>query len=85
MVDSSRSMVRSWESVVEKEGGVAEIRVDEYLRSSTADVISRACFGSSFHQGKDIFLKLRTLQDLMSKSFLYIGIPGFRYLILLKP
>ena len=44
MVDSTSSMVRSWENQIDKEGGIAEIRVDEYLRSSTADVISKACF-----------------------------------------
>lgn len=79
MVVSTSSMLRSWESRIDKEGGIAEIKVDEYLRNSTADVISRACFGSSYDQGKDIFLKLRTLQQVMSKAFLYFGVPGFRY------
>ncbi|XP_034708551.1 cytochrome P450 714C2-like [Vitis riparia] len=80
MVVSTSSMLRSWESRIDKEGGIAEIKVDEYLRNSTADVISRACFGSSYDQGKDIFLKLRTLQQVMSKAFLYFGVPGFRHL-----
>ena len=79
MVVSTSSMLRSWESRIDKEGGIAEIKVDEYLRNSTADLISRACFGSSYDQGKDIFLKLRTLQQVMSKALLYFGVPGFRY------
>ena len=83
MVDSTKSMLRSWETRIDKGGGIAEIRVDDDLRSLSADIISRACFGSSFDQGKDIFIKLKTLKDLLSKSFIYIGIPGYRYLTLL--
>ena len=47
MVDSTLSLLRSWEGRVETAGGVADIKVDEDLRNLTADVISRACFGSS--------------------------------------
>lgn len=79
MVDSTNSMLKSWDSQIDNEGGSVEIRVDDYLRSSTADVIARACFGSSYDQGKAIFLKLRNLQQVMGKQFLYIGVPGYRY------
>lgn len=71
-------MVRGWESRIEKEEGFAEIRVDEDLRSLSADIISRACFGSSYSQGKDIFTKIRTLQTVMSEGFLHFGVFGMR-------
>lgn len=78
MVDSVNSMLRSWEQRIDNEGGIADIRVDEDMRNLSADIISRACFGSSYSQGKEIFLMLRTLQGIMSKSSLFIGIPGVR-------
>lgn len=77
MVESTTSIVRSWESKIESAGRVAEIEVSEQMRSLSGDIISRACFGSSYSQGEQIFLKLRALQSMMSKR--PIGIPGSRY------
>ncbi|KAI3993729.1 hypothetical protein MKX01_002742 [Papaver californicum] len=57
-----------------------DIRVDLDLRSFSADVISKACFGSSYNKGKEIFTKIRALQELMAKQGLFIGIPGSSYL-----
>ena len=79
MVDSTTSLLRSWESKIESEGGIAVFRVDEDLRSLSADIISRSSFGSDYSQGKEIFLKLRTLQKVMSQQG-NIGIPGLRYI-----
>ncbi|KAH0980695.1 hypothetical protein GBA52_007872 [Prunus armeniaca] len=78
MVDSTTTLLRSWQSKVESEVGIAVLRVDEDMRSLSADIISRACFGSSYSEGKEIFLKLRTLQRIMSQG--NIGVPGVRYL-----
>jgi hypothetical protein len=77
IVDSTNIMLRSWESRIERDGVVTEIKVDEDLRSLSADIISRACFGSNYVQGKEIFTKLRDLQKVLST--IYAGIPGFRY------
>jgi hypothetical protein len=60
-VESSMTVVNSWR--VESEGGVADIHIDEYMRSFFGDVISRACFGSSYSKGEEVFLKLRALQE----------------------
>ncbi|EXC36468.1 Cytochrome P450 734A2 [Morus notabilis] len=78
MVDSTNFMLRTWGSRIKSEGGVADIKVDEDLRSLSADIISRACFGSSYSQGEHIFSKLRTLQKMMSKRIL--GIPFLRFI-----
>ncbi|XWS77351.1 hypothetical protein CRYUN_Cryun01aG0253800 [Craigia yunnanensis] len=59
MVDATTSLLKSWESRVEGEGGLSEITVDEDLRSLSADIISRACFGSNYSKGVEIFLKLK--------------------------
>uniref|UniRef100_A0A0D3HQQ8 Cytochrome P450 n=1 Tax=Oryza barthii TaxID=65489 RepID=A0A0D3HQQ8_9ORYZ len=80
MMEAAMSMLNSWKNEVEDRGGSAEIVVDEFLRTFSADVISRACFGSSFSEGKEIFIKIRQLQTTMAKQSLLIGVPGSRYL-----
>ena len=77
IVDSTNVMLSSWKARIKNEGSVSEIRIDEDLRSMSADVIARACFGSNYTEGKEIFTKLRDLQRVLSKIF--AGIPGFRY------
>ncbi|XP_047328810.1 cytochrome P450 714A1-like [Impatiens glandulifera] len=75
MVESCGSLIREWEACIQAQGGVkADIMVDEHLRSLSADVISRACFGgsSSSSNRKQIFTKLRLLQKaISSQSFLF--------------
>ncbi|KAF7825038.1 cytochrome P450 714C2-like [Senna tora] len=79
IVESTNIMVKSWESRLESEVAVvSEIKVDEDLRSLSADIIARACFGSNYAKGQEIFTKLRHLQKVMST--MTAGIPGFRYL-----
>lgn len=77
MVDSTTSIVKSWQSRIESEGGIAEIRVDRYMQSLAADVISRACFGSNYSKGQEIFSKFECLVLAMSKGA--VGVPGLRY------
>ncbi|RZC02536.1 Cytochrome P450 714C2 isoform F [Glycine soja] len=78
IVDSTNVTLRSWEARLESEGAVSEIKIDDDLRSLSADIIARTCFGSNYIEGKEIFSKLRDLQKLLSK--IHVGIPGFRYL-----
>ncbi|KAJ0053697.1 hypothetical protein Pint_00056 [Pistacia integerrima] len=78
MVDSTLSLVKSWEGRIPSEGGIAEIRVDKDMQNLAADVISRACFGSSYTKGQLIFNKFESLLEVMSKRT--VGVPGLRYL-----
>ncbi|KAF8410299.1 hypothetical protein HHK36_002825 [Tetracentron sinense] len=80
MVESATSLVNSWEMKIESDGGIRDVRIDEDLRSFSADVISRACFGSNYSSGREIFVRLRALQQVMSKKSLLMGLPGLRYL-----
>ncbi|KAL0419363.1 UNVERIFIED_CONTAM: cytochrome [Sesamum radiatum] len=50
------------------------------MRSFSGDVISKACFGSNYSKGEEIFFKLRALQEAASKRVLATGIPGMRHL-----
>lgn len=77
MVDSASSLLKLWESRME-DGGV-EMEVYEDLRNFSADVISRACFGSDYLKGDEIFSKLRALEEALSKPNLLAEITGFRY------
>jgi cytochrome P450 len=80
MVESSVTLVNSWNSMIESEGGVADIKIDQSMRSFSGDVISRACFGSNYSKGEEIFLKIRGLEQAISKKGLPAGIPGVSYL-----
>ncbi|KAL8531336.1 hypothetical protein ACS0TY_008095 [Phlomoides rotata] len=79
--DSSVALVESWKSVVEgSKGGLADIKIDPYVRSFSGDVIARACFGGNYSKGEEIFLRLSALQEAASKKMLMAGIPGLRHL-----
>lgn len=79
MVDSVASLMSRWETQIEREGGIVDIKVDDDLRTLSADIISRACFGSNYLRGEEIFLMLRNLQKVLSKGS--VGIPGLRYIL----
>ncbi|XP_062000257.1 cytochrome P450 714C2-like [Rosa rugosa] len=72
VVDSTTTMLRTWENEVQRQGELAEIRVDDHLRNLSADVISKACFHSNYHQGKEIFSKIRKLQEVLGKGLMGI-------------
>lgn len=75
-MDSTTSMLRSWEDEIDSKGGIAEIKVDKYLRNLAADIISRACFNNRYDQVEDIFNKLRALQKVLTKGIM--SLPGLR-------
>ncbi|KAJ9185524.1 hypothetical protein P3X46_005151 [Hevea brasiliensis] len=80
MEESVIAMIRTWLSQVEINGGVADITVDKDLKRVSADIISKACFGNSYSQGKQIFAKLEVLQGVMSKPSILFGLANFRFL-----
>uniref|UniRef100_A0A6N2LWQ6 Cytochrome P450 n=1 Tax=Salix viminalis TaxID=40686 RepID=A0A6N2LWQ6_SALVM len=81
MVESAQPLLKKWEDCIEAQGGiVADVKVDEDLRELSADVISRACFGSSYSKGKQIFSRLRSLQQTFSGQNILFGVPNFGFL-----
>ncbi|KAJ0007481.1 hypothetical protein Pint_30701 [Pistacia integerrima] len=78
--DSTINLLNSWKTIIETEGGIADIKIDDYVRNFSKDVISRACFGSYYSRGDEIFQKLRSLQENMSRKSLSKGVPGMRHL-----
>lgn len=78
--ESALSLVKLWEKRIEAEKDIIDIKIDPYLRSFSGDVISKACFGSNYLEGEEIFVRLRALEEVCTKRFLFSGIPGMRYL-----
>ncbi|VVA14484.1 PREDICTED: cytochrome [Prunus dulcis] len=56
---------------------IVDIKVDEELKTLSADIISRACFGSSYSQGNQIFAKIAILQEALSNPSLLFGFLNF--------
>ncbi|CAK9142346.1 unnamed protein product [Ilex paraguariensis] len=80
ITDSAITLINSWNRIIEVEGGIADIKIDQHMRSFSGDVISRACFGSNYSKGEEIFRRIKALEEAESKKVLATGIPGMRYL-----
>ncbi|KAF7119820.1 hypothetical protein RHSIM_Rhsim13G0057000 [Rhododendron simsii] len=74
--DSATGLLDLWKTKVEAAGGIADLHIDQDLLDFSGDVISRACFGSNYSKGQDIFCKLNYLKDAMAKKIFSIGVPG---------
>ncbi|KAL3714949.1 hypothetical protein ACJRO7_006800 [Eucalyptus globulus] len=61
---------------IKKAGGVASLRIDKDLKSLSAEMISKACFGSNNVIGNEIFTKMLVLQNSLSKQQAIFGLPG---------
>ncbi|XP_050213076.1 cytochrome P450 714A1-like [Mercurialis annua] len=80
MEESTMELIKAWDSQVKEQGGVADLSVDKDLKSVSADIISRACFGSSYSQGKQIFSKIDLLIGAIAKPSMLFGFSNFRFL-----
>lgn len=78
--ESAMTMVNLWNNIIENERGIADIEIDKHMRRFSGDVISKACFGSNYTKGEEIFSKLRALQQALSKNKLAMTMLGMRYL-----
>ncbi|KNA05768.1 hypothetical protein SOVF_187160, partial [Spinacia oleracea] len=77
--DSCEEMINKWEVIV-AETGTGELDVWQDLMKLTADVISRAAFGSNYEEGQRIFELLKEQTDLALLMMHSVYIPGFRYI-----
>ncbi|KAF8007577.1 hypothetical protein BT93_K1546 [Corymbia citriodora subsp. variegata] len=81
MVDSTVAMIKKWEStILQSDGTAADMYITEDLNSLSANVIARACFGSSYSEGKQIFAKLRTLQRALANPDRLFGFHNLGFL-----
>ncbi|XP_072968870.1 cytochrome P450 CYP72A616-like [Typha angustifolia] len=72
-------LIARWESSVSSRGSF-ELDVWPELRNLTGDVISRTAFGSSYREGRRIFLLQAELLELVVRNLATVHIPGYRFL-----
>ncbi|KAL2943411.1 hypothetical protein RDABS01_031759 [Bienertia sinuspersici] len=75
---SAIEMISKWEKII-SETGSSEIDVWPFLTSLSADVISRAAFGSSYEEGRKIFELLKGQTQLTLRLLQSVYIPGWRF------
>ena len=75
---SCNEMITEWKSLVPKQGSSCELDVWPSLQNLTPDVISRTAFGSSYHEGKKIFVLLKEQMIYTIQTLQSVYIPGWR-------
>lgn len=84
MQTSTMEIIKKWESrilEISQDSGDLDMRIDEDLKTLSGDIISRACFGSSYSRGNLVFEKIALMQEALSKPSLLFGFLNFRYVL----
>lgn len=80
MAECTLSMFDIWHGQMAQEDHGSAIEVNGQFEELTADVIAHAAFGSSFREGKEVFLAQKDLQMHIISTSLNIELPGYKYL-----
>lgn len=79
MAHCTVSMLDTWyNKVTEADDEHNWIEVNKEFQELTANIISHAAFGSSFVEGKDVFLAQKELQKMILATVYYAQILGFK-------
>ncbi|KAL6861167.1 hypothetical protein ACP4OV_016867 [Aristida adscensionis] len=80
MAACAGEVIRAWEArAAAAAGGAVTLEVGQLFQELTADVISHTAFGSSYRQGKEVFLAQRELQFIAFASINNVRVPGLKY------
>ncbi|KAF8728077.1 hypothetical protein HU200_018655 [Digitaria exilis] len=82
MAKCAGEVIRAWEARVAAMAGgeVVTVEVGRQFTELTADVISHTAFGSSYREGKEVFLAQRELQHIALAAVNSVRVPGAGYL-----
>ena len=77
MADLVQRMMKQWRSQIQQDTNhEAEIELCSEFSELTSDVIAHTAFGSSYKEGKEVFLAQKELQELAFSASLDIPAPG---------
>ncbi|XP_047063205.1 cytochrome P450 709B2-like [Lolium rigidum] len=82
MAECAGKVVGAWEArAAAASGGVARVEnIGQQFVELTADVISHTAFGSSYREGKEVFVAQGELQYIAFTSINKVRVPGLQYL-----
>ena len=77
MADLAQQMMHRWQSQIQQATNhEAEIELSSEFSELTSDVIAHTAFGSSYKEGKEVFVTQKELQELTFSASLNIPAPG---------
>jgi cytochrome P450 len=77
MADLAQRMMQQWQSQIQQATNhEAEIELSSEFSELTSDVIAHTAFGSSYKEGKEVFVAQKELQELAFSASLDIPAPG---------
>ncbi|XP_054816296.1 11-oxo-beta-amyrin 30-oxidase-like [Prosopis cineraria] len=76
---SCNDMINKWENMLSPTDGTCEVDVCPWLKNLTKEVISRAAFGSSYEEGRQIFDLLTEQAELVMNNVVKHHIPLWRF------
>ncbi|KAF0902008.1 hypothetical protein E2562_011834 [Oryza meyeriana var. granulata] len=83
MAECAREVIRAWEArAAAASAGERRVQVEvgQQFQELTADVISHTAFGSSYREGKEVFLAQRELQPIAISTINSVRLPGSQYI-----
>lgn len=78
VLESGNTLVKSWEKLVDTENGIAEIRIDDYVKTFTSSIFSNVMFGRYEAAEKVLFSKCRDLMEVSGSPTVVDGRPFYR-------
>nr|XP_004488496.1 cytochrome P450 714A2-like [Cicer arietinum] len=81
MEDSAMEIVKKWDkSIEENKGKTVDLVIEHDLKVLSEDILSKACFGSNYGEGKHVFERLGAMQTKLGKTSTLLGFFNLSFL-----